>query len=183
MIMQRTWAMPDADTFSIAPIRDFVRKHVSGRAVVVDPFARNEVAFATVTNDLNPETFAQHHMDAVDFLTMLADKGEQADAVIFDPPYSPRQIAECYKAAGLTVTMKDTQSARFKAECRTQIRRLLKVGGVVLSFGWNTVGHGEEFRLDEVLVVCHGGDHNDTLCIAETRVAQQMRLFNHERDA
>ncbi len=169
----REWAMPSADTFSVKPIGEFVLRHLRG--VVVDPFAR-DTALATHSNDLNPDTLARHHMDAREFLEMLHRDGVHADCVLFDPPYSPRQISECYRAAGLSVGMQDTQSGRFKREVRERIRAIVRPGGVVLSFGWNTVGMGPEFNLMEVLVVCHGGDHNDTLCIAEVRAQEQLSL-------
>lgn len=60
MNMTRTWAMPSRDTFSIAPIGDFVKRWWCCAGVSVDPFARDHAA-ATYTNDLNPNTKAQYH--------------------------------------------------------------------------------------------------------------------------
>src|SRR3990172_1281379 len=94
----RKWAMPNPDTFSIPPIRAFVAGYLRG--IVVDPFARN-CTLAQYTNDINPATSAKYHMQAVDFLKMLRADGVRADVVLFDPPYSPRQVTECYSAAGL----------------------------------------------------------------------------------
>lgn len=175
MKVSRVWAMPSADTFSIQPVREFVLRYVTPDSC--DPFARNS-EIAAVTNDLNPETKAQHHMDAQAFLTMMADEGRRFSTVLFDPPYSPRQISEVYQAVGLKVGMEETQSARLYSRCRDQIARLVPVGGHVLSFGWNTVGMGLDrgFELVEILLVCHGGAHNDTICIAERRVVEQMSL-------
>ena len=76
--------MPYADTFSVKPIGNFVQKYLHG--VSVDPFARNS-GLATWTNDLNPQTWAQYHMDAVEFLERLVSKEIKADVVLFDPPY------------------------------------------------------------------------------------------------
>lgn len=165
--------MPSADTFDCQPIGGLVRKYLRG--VSVDPFARNK-RWATYTNDLNPNTAAEYHMDAVAFLEMLAGRGVDADVVIFDPPYSPRQIAECYAEAGLSAGMQDTQSGRFKRLCRDAIRKITKPGGVVLSFGWNSVGMGPGFAGEEMLIVCHGGDHNDTICFVERCVEKQEEL-------
>lgn len=167
VIFSRAWCMPSADTFSMAPALDFCSRWLHGAAVIVDPFARNS-RIGTLRNDLNPATLAEHHMGATDFLRSL---DVVADAAIFDPPYSPRQIAECYAAAGLTPGMADTQSAAMKSEARDLITGLLRPGGVALSFGWNSVGFGtgRGFALIEVLLICHGGDHNDTICIAERK--------------
>jgi hypothetical protein len=95
MIFNRIWAMPSRNTFSIKPIHDFVMRYLSASKVSVDPFAR-DCLFATYTNDLNQNTVAQYHMDAVDFLSEIVSLGVRADLVLFDPPYSPRQIKECY---------------------------------------------------------------------------------------
>ena len=165
--------MPSADTFSIKPIGDFVRKYIDG--VSVDPFARNK-RWATHTNDLNPQTEAEHHMDAVCFLNMLADGGAKADVLILDPPYSPRQITECYAAAGLKAGMKDTQNAALYSRVRHASRKICKLGTIALSFGWNSSGMGEGFETLEILMVAHGGAHNDTICLAEKMMCEQMEL-------
>jgi hypothetical protein len=49
----------------------------------------------------------------------------------------------------------------------------------VLSFGWNSMGMGKKrgYAITEGLMVCHGVGHNDTLCMAETRIAEQMDLI------
>ncbi len=153
-----------------------MKRYLARSGVSIDPFARNK-RWATHTNDLNPNTRAEHHMEARDFLRMLVSKGVSADLVIFDPPYSPRQVAEVYSEIGLTATMKDTQTASMKKECRELIRMLCKPGGVVLSFGWNSVGMGSGFVTEEILMVCHGGDHNDTICLAERMIHKQPELF------
>lgn len=63
--------------------------------VIVDPFARNS-DIGTITNDLDPETKAMYHKDATDFLCHLDDN--IADIVLYDPPYSARQVSESYKS-------------------------------------------------------------------------------------
>ena len=141
--IHRTWAMPNADTFDVKPIGDFVRRYLKASTVSVDPFARNK-RWATHTNDLNPATQAEHHMDAEKFLLMLATRDVKADLVIFDPPYSPRQISECYKSVGLEVGMKETQSALLYQRVRNAIVPVLTEDAIVLSFGWNTVGMGKK---------------------------------------
>jgi len=176
--MRRVWQMPAADTFDVPAIGALVRKYLRG--VSVDPFARNK-RWATHTNDLNPETRAEHHMQAPAFLAMLADQGVSADVVLFDPPYSPRQVAECYAAAGVPVTKTATQNAALYAACRREIRRLCRRDSVVLSFGWNTCGMGSGFRTEELLIVCHGAAHNDTLCLVERMHEEQMELRSNAR--
>lgn len=178
IVMNRAWAMPSPDTLSIKPIRGLVKKYLHGAKVSVDPFARN-CTWATYTNDLNPDTAAEYHMEASAFLQTLIDKGVRADVGIFDPPYSPRQVQECYSGIGRTVTQADTQMVDIRREARNLLARIVKPYGYVLSFGWNTAGIGKErgFELVEVLLVCHGGWHNDTICTVERKLPTPPRLF------
>lgn len=163
--------MPNSDTFSVKPIGEFVQRYLADSKVSVDPFARNK-QWATYTNDLNPETCAQNHMDAEDFMKMLAGFCISCDLGIFDPPYSPRQISECYKAAGRTVGMKETQNSVLYARTKAALMPLLEPGAIVLSFGWNSAGMGIKhgFQIEEIMIVCHGAAHNDTICLAERRM-------------
>ena len=177
----RTWAMPNSDTFSVLPIGEMVKRYLATAKVSCDPFARNK-RWATHTNDLNPTTEAEHHMDAEKFLLMLAGRGVKSDLIIFDPPYSPRQISECYKSVGLEVGMKETQSALLYQRVRDAIMTVATEGAIVLSFGWNSVGMGKRhsFEQIEIMLCCHGGAHNDTICLAERRLPElQPNLFDY----
>jgi hypothetical protein len=168
--MSRAWAMPNKDTFSVPPIGSFVKRYFAESKLSIDPFARNK-RWATRTNDLNPETSAEYHMDAEAFLAMLAEQGDRADLILFDPPYSPRQISECYKHIGMEVGMKETPMALLHKRVRDAIVPVCLPEAIVLSFGWNTVGMGKKrgFEIVEIMLVCHGGGHNDTICMAERR--------------
>lgn len=164
----RTWAMSNKETFSIPPIKTFVEQYLRGAAVVIDPFANN-CKYGTITNDLNPAYDTDYHMDALEFLKAMDT--ESADIVLYDPPYSVRQVAECYKGFGIEVTQDKTQ-ASWRAKHLDEIARILKPGGVCLCFGWNSNGVGKkrDFQMVEVLLVSHGGSKNDTICTAEVKL-------------
>jgi len=172
---RRVFAHPSGDTFTMPPVRDWVKGYIAASTVSVDPFARNN-RWATHTNDLNPNTAADHHMDARDFLRMFRDEScVMADLVLFDPPYSPRQVKECYDGIGIKCDQKATQTARLRKECRNLICDILAPDGIVLSFGWSTVGMGKRFSILEIMTVYHGGGHNDTICMAERRLPDRQR--------
>lgn len=166
----RVWAMPSADTFSVPPIGAMVQRYLKSAKISCDPFARNK-RWATHTNDLNPKTEAEHHMDAEDFLRMLAAQGVRCDLAILDPPYSPRQISECYQEAGIKCGMKETQNAALYSRVKNAMAEVLTDDAIVLSFGWNSAGMGHKhgFEQIEIMLVCHGGAHNDTICLAERK--------------
>ncbi len=100
-----------------------------------------------------------------------------ADLVLFDPPYSPRQISECYKGVGREVGMRDTQSS-FWSNIKDGIAPIVAPGGIVLSFCWNSNGMGKKhgYEIIEIMTVAHGGWHNDTICMAEQRAQETMDL-------
>lgn len=166
--------MPSKETFSGPVIKQFVERWLNGAEVIIDPFARDS-KYGTITNDLNPQTSAQYHMDSLDFLVMIQDKKIRADAVIFDPPYSPRQIKECYNGIGKIMMKEDGQRSCNWTKEKLIINDVLKVGGIFIYFGWDSVGMGKKkgFTKEEIMLVCHGAGHNDTICMAERKIQHQ----------
>lgn len=114
--------MPTPNTFSIKPIKELIEKYNSPLYSSIDPFARNN-KFAKITNDLDPNTTADLHLDALDFLRLQSSS--LYDLVLFDPPYSPRQVSECYKRLGRTVNMETTQSS-FWSKMKDEVARITK---------------------------------------------------------
>ena len=157
------WAMPSRWTFQIKPIAEFLARYLEGASVIVDPFAGSST-LATHSNDL-----ARGGCDAEAYCQTLVSAGVLADVVLFDPPYSPRQISECYKSVGRPVTTADTQNAALYARVRRPLAQLLKPGGIALSFGWQSSGFGKLWTTEEILLVQHGGAHNDTICVAQRK--------------
>ena len=86
--------LPNSNTFSIKPISNLIGKYLSDDMLSIDPFA-NISRIAKITNDLNPDYKTDFHLDAIDFF-----ETESVDFVLYDPPYSLRQVSECYKGVG-----------------------------------------------------------------------------------
>lgn len=165
MEINRSWAMPNKNTFSIKPIKELIDRHNSELLMSCDPFA-NSNRVAKLCNDLDPQYNTEYCMDALCFLKSL--ESNSMDLIFFDPPYSPRQVSECYKSLDMTVNMQTTQ-ASFWGNLKNEIARVLKSGGKVITFGWNSGGIGKTkgFEIVEILLVAHGGWHNDTICTVE----------------
>ena len=179
MIIKRVWAMPNGDTFDVPPIGEMVKRYMRSSKISIDPFARNK-RWSTYTNDLNPETAAEYHMDALDFLVMLLNKGVQADLIIFDPPYSIQQSKQIYESFGAQkFTVANAQNVGHWSKEKKVCYELLAVGGYFLHFGWhsNGMGKGRDTQIEELLLVAHGRSHNDTICMAEKKLAHQSSLF------
>jgi hypothetical protein len=154
--------MPSRWTFSIEPISNLLDRWLNGLQVVVDPFAGKSTR-GTHRNDLSDGE------DAEVFCRRLLAEGVVADAVLFDPPYSPRQISECYKGLGLRVGTEETKNARLYKRARAPLAGLLRPGGLALSFGWQSSGFSREWVTEELLLVQHGGGHNDTICVVQRK--------------
>ena len=167
--------MPTGDTFDCTPIGNLVKKYLAPADISIDPFARNK-RWATHTNDLNPNTKAEFHMDAFDFLKMLVEKEIKADLIIFDPPYSPRQIKELYDGIGLKMTQQDGQRTHGWTKEKNTLNKLLLPGGIFLYFGWDSVAMGKNrgYEIVEMLLVCHGPGHNDTICTVERKLQPNL---------
>lgn len=169
LLFTRVWAMPNSNTFDIKCIHDLIQRYNKDGYRSIDPFA-NRNRIAKITNDLDPEMGCDYCMDALDFLKMFEDSS--VDFILYDPPYSPRQVSECYKKLGKSVNMQTTQSS-FWGNLKKEVARIIKPNGIVISFGWNTNGIGKTkgFEIIEILTVAHGGNHNDTICTVERKVS------------
>jgi hypothetical protein len=175
MKLERIWAMPSKDTFTIKPIRELLNRYVGQNNLIemvkgewIDPFA-GENSPAQTTNDHNAEKPTTHHLEAIDFVNLFPD--EHFDGALFDPPYSYRQVSEHYKVIGKKATQLDT-STQFYNRVLNPLANKIKIGGYCISFGWNSNGMGKNrgFEIVEILLVAHGGHHNDTICTVEVKL-------------
>lgn len=92
--------------------------------------------------------------------------------ILFDPPFSPRQVKEAYQGFGPCDTTR-----RFYSSRKREAARVLKMGGIAIVCGWNSLGLGIKngMELVEVLMVNHG-DQNDTIVTVGRKVAPQLDI-------
>ncbi len=178
MQFEVTWAMPNKATFSIPPIKKFIDKWIPDKdVVIVDPF-RGESDIGNLTNDIR-----ETRIDSLVWLKSIP--AGIADVVLFDPPYTPRQLKECYNSLGLS--LHDT-TAGYWARLRDEVVRISHKGTIVLSFGYGASHIGTkrgydieeglivlqtekqgEFDIVDGLMILHGSLHNATICMAEVK--------------
>jgi hypothetical protein len=175
MIINRVWSMPNKNTFNILPIKHLLQKYINKDQFWLDPFANEGQLIKLfpntriITNDLNPEYNTHYHLDAFNFINQYST--ETIDGVVYDPPYSTRQVSETYKGFGYPVTQKTTTNAFWSTQ-KKEIGRVIKKAGTAISFGWNSGGIGASngFEIVEILLVPHGGWHNDTIITVERKI-------------
>ena len=171
--LTRKFAMPSKDTFTMIPVAELIAQRMQSGEVWADPFAGWNSP-ATITNDLNPEAPTDYHLEAGDFAAQLGNNS--LDGVLLDPPYSPRQISEMYKSIGLTVGMEETQNGALYKRVKDTITPKLKPNGTAICFGWNSQGFckARGFQLEQILLIPHGGGHNDTIITVERKIQANL---------
>ncbi len=165
MKINRVWAMPNKWTFKIKQIYELVFWYVSPLGIGwIDPFA-GKYSLAQLTNDINPEFHTRENLDGLEFLKTL--ESNQYMGCLFDPPYSEEQCLRKYNPShGGTAGR-----AEYWAKCKDEIARVIRNEGVVISFAWDSTGMGKKrgFEIIEILLVCHGACHNDTIVTVERK--------------
>ncbi len=164
--------MPNKWTFQILPIKQLLDRYVGNGIDWIDPFA-GENSPAEITNDLNPKRPTKYHLEAIDFVNSL--KEQKYKGVLFDPPYSLRQVKECYDEVGKKLSFDATHDASF-GKVKDIISSKVEFA---ICCGWNTNGFGKNrgFKLIEILLVAHGGHHNDTIVTVERKVNCSLNEF------
>jgi hypothetical protein len=148
VIIERYWAMPSHQTFTIKPFKELIEKELGSE--YIDPF---------------PYPFKQ---DAIEYLKTIEDNSK--NYLVFDPPYSQRQLREMYDNNGLSLD--NPMNNSYWANCRKEISRIIKKNGKVISFGWNSNGIGKKygFEITKVVLIAHGSQHNDTIATVEMKI-------------
>jgi hypothetical protein len=69
-----------------------------------------------------------------------------------------------------TGSMQTTQASYWSRQ-KKEIARICKPSGIVITFGWNSgrIGETHSFEIVEILMVAHGGWHNDIICAVERK--------------
>ena len=165
--LSRQWCMPNKNTFLIKPINNIIKDYLENKTVSIDPFANNN-KLAKITNDIDEQYDTNYHLDALDFVKLFGDKS--IDVILFDPPFSPTQIARSYKKCNLSVNMQTTQS--FWSKLKRELSRIVVDDGIVITCSWNSGGIGKKYGFDiqEILLVNHGSWHNDTIIVVDKKI-------------
>jgi len=157
MYIKRIWAMPNKKTFTIKPIKELIElyncKKGWGNGITLDLF---------------PYPYKE---DVLDLLKKY--NNNSVELALFDPPYSPRQLKECYESRG--EVLHDTKSSVW-SKWKDETARVIKPNGLCISFGWSSQGLGKcrGFEIKEILLVPHGGNHNDTICVVEKKIQTEL---------
>jgi len=149
-------------TFEQPKLRKWIEEHCEGK--VLNLFAGKtklniDEYRVDSNNEFNPDL-------VIDALKFLKTTNMKFDTIILDPPYSLRKSYEKYQ--GHYIGSKWTQ-------IRRAIPRVCKNNTRVISLGYNSQGMSKTlgFKKVAICLVCHNGDHNDTIVTVEELTKQK----------
>lgn len=148
---------PKKYTFEQPRLRLWTETHCSGK--VLNLFAgKTRLGVDEFRVDLSPEFEPDFIGGAYGFVAITEMR---FDTVIFDPPYNLRKAREKYQGRYIGLA----------TQIKNMLPRILNANGVVISFGYDSVGMSKSRGFDKtaICLVCHGGDHNDTICVVEQK--------------
>lgn len=152
-------------TFAYAPARKLVRKHMTGR--VLNACAGKTVLDhdgEIVRNDLNPRRDADHHVDVAEIAYHFP--AQSFDTVLFDPPFDEQQAETKY----------DGLHAMDVYAALEGFNELVRPGGVVVSFGWNSWGMRSfpAFERRDTTLLQRGPIHRDVIVTIDERTSASI---------
>ncbi len=124
--------------------------------LAIDPFARNDTTAYPHTNDINPNTSAVHHVDALEFLKTY--ENETFEIGLLDPPFSDRMSKDKYGTSNLYAA--DSQKMR---KIELQLGNLIKHNGVIIKFGYNSSRPHPGYECEDVEIWNLGACRNDII--------------------
>ena len=106
-----------------------------------------------ISNEFNPDWVG----DCYEF---VISTGMKFDTIIFDPPYNLRKSREKYG---------DGRYIGSLTKLKNELHKILNPNGRIIHFGYDSVGMGKGrgFQKLAICLVCHNGDHNDTICLVD----------------
>jgi hypothetical protein len=160
--LSRINGQPNSDTYLIPPIKKLLDKYVLSNKNWIDPFAGDgDVAY--ITNDIDSNSKAQYHIDALHFLNKFTTNSIRG--ILLNPPYSFHQTYT------FTKNNKTIYISPIDAIYK-QVDRILQKNGLVIHFGWNSNGIGKEYGyiIKEILIIARGKHHNDLIATVERKI-------------
>lgn len=152
---------PKKYTFEQPKLKEWVEQNCKGR--VLNLFAGKVLLDVDETRvDIDKSMPADYYMNAFDFVNFAIENGMFFDTIILDPPYNIRKAREKY----------DGRYIGSLTKIKNILPKIINDDGYVISLGYDTVGMSKSrgFRKIAVCLVCHNGDHNDTICLKEAKL-------------
>ena len=168
MKFSRSFGIQTKDTLRCKEAFSVVRQYLEGKKVI-DPFARNCEFAHPYTNDINPETNAEDHLDVEEYLEIFHALGDVFDGAIYDPPFSDTQAKDTYGTTNLyTFAGKILRIERSLGD-------LVVPNGYIVKFGYNSNFSHRAFECVEIKLVRYGGSMNDMIISVHKKMFETFK--------
>ncbi len=150
---------PKRYTFEMPKVREWVESWCTGKTLNL--FAgRVKLNADEIRVDIDPEMNPDFCMDSYEFVKTY--QGEPFETIVLDPPYNLRKSREKYGERWIGSFTK----------IKNELPRITAQGGRIITFGYDSVGMSASrgFIKIGLCVICHNGDHNDTIGLVEKKV-------------
>jgi len=154
---------PNKWTFTQPKLKQWVEEWCDGK--VLNLFAGKVKLSKNVNEcrvDISPEFNPIYCCDAYNFVQYAVENRRRFNTIVLDPPYNLRKAREKYdgKYIGSFTKIKNLLSG------------ILYPKGRIITLGYDSVGMSKSrgFRKIAICLVCHGGDHNDTIGLVEEKI-------------
>jgi len=154
---------------------------------ICDPFAREGFVGKLpncISNDLNPEYDTDYNLEFQQFARVMHMKQVAFDLVVFDPPYSLRQLKDCYD--GIGKDLKLWQTNNMWGVGKNFLSHHMPVGSIVISLGWTTAGFGRkrgfEKKAVHVFEQSAREDRYSVFVVVEQKVQHKLTDFTLESE-
>ena len=149
---------PSKYTFEMKKVRLWVESWCKGS--VLNLFAgKTKLSVRETRVDLENEFNPDYCMDAYAFILKCRKDKVKFDTILLDPPYNLRKTREKYHGNYIGSLTK----------IKNQLIYILNTQGRIISLGYDSTGMSKSrgFQKKAICLVCHKGDHNDTIILVE----------------
>jgi len=151
---------PKKYTFEQPRLKEWVEQNCKGK--VLNLFAgTTKLNVDEVRVDIDKNVPADYYMEAFDFVNFAIEKRMVFDTIVLDPPYNLRKSREKYGGRYIGSFTK----------IKNILPKILSDNGIIITLGYDSVGMAKirGFEKIGICLVCHNGDHNDTICLKEVK--------------
>ena len=153
---------PKRYTFEQPKLKKWVEDNCKGKTLNL--FAGTTKLDADeVRVDIDEETNPDYCIDAFDFVNYAIENDLKFDTIVLDPPYNIRKSREKYGGRWI---------GKF-TKIKNVLPKILNENGTIITLGYDSVGMSKSrgFKKTAICLVCHNGDHNDTICLKEQKIS------------
>ena len=147
----RLFSLPNKQPYKISHVKKLFKKYVHGKTLDLFPFPYQKDALENIRSCVT----------------------SSLDVITCDPPYSNSQLKKQYEDKGLAMIKKNRS---YFGELFKEIKRTVKPGGFLITFGWNSK-RAAGFEFEEIILLNHGTLHNDTIITVQKKVNESLLTF------